>query len=291
MQLTDTDPAELRRHIALVPQDTAIFAMSVRDNIRFGRPDASDAAIEDAAEDAAAARFIREMPQGYDAPVGERGVRSIPAASAGALRSRARSSGCAVAAARRGDVVARRRKRALVQTALTRLIASRATLHDRAPAGDRAVLRPHHGARPWTGSSRNRARTTAWSRRAGSMRRLPTCGWRWRRVADVSKYPDTCPGRGATQSRASTRVLDALWRSVALQTRDPGCFVEPNRDPASAVHRYSASETRVSALLALHRARGTPRARCCPQSSLPSHPVERVRPAAAQRDREKATPQ
>ena len=74
VRLPDADPAELRRHIALVPQDTAIFAMSVRDNIRFGRPDATDAEIERAAEDAAAAEFIRELPQGYDTPVGERGV-------------------------------------------------------------------------------------------------------------------------------------------------------------------------------------------------------------------------
>ena len=72
--LTATDPAELRRHIALVPKDAAIFAMSVRENIRFGRPDAADAEIERAAEDAAAAEFIRSLPQGYDTPVGERGV-------------------------------------------------------------------------------------------------------------------------------------------------------------------------------------------------------------------------
>jgi ATP-binding cassette subfamily B protein len=72
--LPEADPAELRRHIALVPQDTAIFGMSVRDNIRFGRPDATDAEIERAAEDAAAASFIRVLPEGYDTPVGERGV-------------------------------------------------------------------------------------------------------------------------------------------------------------------------------------------------------------------------
>jgi ATP-binding cassette subfamily B protein len=74
VNLPDADPAELRRHIALVPQDTAIFAMSVRDNIRFGRLDASDAEIERAAEDAAAAAFISALPQGFDTPVGERGV-------------------------------------------------------------------------------------------------------------------------------------------------------------------------------------------------------------------------
>src|ERR1044072_9853341 len=46
VRLPDADPAALRSHISLVPQDTAIFAMSVRDNIRFGQPKASDAEIE-----------------------------------------------------------------------------------------------------------------------------------------------------------------------------------------------------------------------------------------------------
>jgi ATP-binding cassette subfamily B protein len=74
VRLTDADPAELRAHIALVPQDSAIFAMSVRENIRFGRPGATDAEIERAAETAFADAFIRALPQGYDTPVGERGV-------------------------------------------------------------------------------------------------------------------------------------------------------------------------------------------------------------------------
>jgi ATP-binding cassette, subfamily B, bacterial len=68
------DPRELRRRIALVPQDTAIFSASVRDNIRFGRPEASDAELIRAAESAAAADFIRVLPRGYDTEVGERGV-------------------------------------------------------------------------------------------------------------------------------------------------------------------------------------------------------------------------
>jgi ATP-binding cassette subfamily B protein len=57
-----------------VPQDAVVFAASVADNIRFGRPDASDAAVKRAAELALADEFIRRMPQGFDTPVGERGV-------------------------------------------------------------------------------------------------------------------------------------------------------------------------------------------------------------------------
>ncbi|HXW50155.1 MAG TPA: ABC transporter transmembrane domain-containing protein [Xanthobacteraceae bacterium] len=73
--LTDLNPAQLRRRIALVPQDSVMFAASVRDNIRFGRPDASDADVTRAAELAHAAAFIAGLPEGLDTPVGERGVR------------------------------------------------------------------------------------------------------------------------------------------------------------------------------------------------------------------------
>ncbi|MGQ4273499.1 ABC transporter transmembrane domain-containing protein [Terrihabitans sp. B22-R8] len=66
--------ADLRSRIALVPQDPIVFATSARENIRFGRPDASDAEVEAAARDAAADGFIRALPEGYDTQVGERGV-------------------------------------------------------------------------------------------------------------------------------------------------------------------------------------------------------------------------
>jgi ATP-binding cassette subfamily B protein len=63
-----------RKHIALVPQDPVIFAASARDNIRFGRPDATDAEIDAAAKAAAAHEFIMALPDGYDSWLGERGV-------------------------------------------------------------------------------------------------------------------------------------------------------------------------------------------------------------------------
>ncbi|MCR9107762.1 ABC transporter transmembrane domain-containing protein [Marivita sp. XM-24bin2] len=65
---------EFRKHIALVPQDPVIFAASARENIRFGRPDATDAEIENAAKAAAAHEFIAALPNGYDSYLGERGV-------------------------------------------------------------------------------------------------------------------------------------------------------------------------------------------------------------------------
>lgn len=66
--------ADYRRDIALVPQDPVIFAMSARENIRFGRPEASDAEVEAAARAAHAWEFLAELPEGLDTFVGERGV-------------------------------------------------------------------------------------------------------------------------------------------------------------------------------------------------------------------------
>ncbi|MEL6516469.1 MAG: ABC transporter transmembrane domain-containing protein [Pseudomonadota bacterium] len=63
-----------RQHIALVPQDPVIFAASARENIRFGRPGASDAEVEAAAVAAAAHDFLSALPDGYDTFVGERGI-------------------------------------------------------------------------------------------------------------------------------------------------------------------------------------------------------------------------
>jgi ATP-binding cassette subfamily B protein len=74
INIADTEPGDLRRHIALVPQEAAIFVTSVRDNIAFGKPDATDAQIERAADMAAATEFIRRLPQGFATMIGERGV-------------------------------------------------------------------------------------------------------------------------------------------------------------------------------------------------------------------------
>ncbi|CUJ91416.1 ABC transporter transmembrane domain-containing protein [Shimia thalassica] len=72
--LTEMTRSDFREHMALVPQDPVIFADTARENIRFGRPAASDAEVEAAARAAAAHDFISALPEGYDAFVGERGV-------------------------------------------------------------------------------------------------------------------------------------------------------------------------------------------------------------------------
>jgi ATP-binding cassette subfamily B protein len=128
VRLPEADPAELRRHIALVPQDTAIFGMSVRDNIRFGRPDASDAEIERAADDAAAAVFIRALPQGYDTPVGERGVTLSGGQRQRIAIARAILREAPLLLLDEATSSLDAESETLVQTALTRLMQGRTTL-------------------------------------------------------------------------------------------------------------------------------------------------------------------
>jgi ATP-binding cassette subfamily B protein len=72
VDLRDADPGEVRSRLALVGQDAALFSGSARDNIRFGRQDATDAEIIDAAKAAEAAGFIGALPEGFDTSVGER---------------------------------------------------------------------------------------------------------------------------------------------------------------------------------------------------------------------------
>ncbi len=72
--IREADPSAVRSRIALVPQDSAVFATSARENIRFGRPDASDAEVARAADLAHAAEFITRLPLGFDTQLGERGV-------------------------------------------------------------------------------------------------------------------------------------------------------------------------------------------------------------------------
>jgi len=75
VDLARCDPREVRRHIALVPQDPVIFACSVADNVRYGRPQATRDEVRAACEAAYALEFIERLPRGMDTDLGERGVK------------------------------------------------------------------------------------------------------------------------------------------------------------------------------------------------------------------------
>jgi ATP-binding cassette subfamily B protein len=75
IDIAHADPLQVRSRIGLVPQDTVLFAATARENIRYGRPGATDAEVEAAAQAAAADDFLRRLPQGYDTFLGERGAR------------------------------------------------------------------------------------------------------------------------------------------------------------------------------------------------------------------------
>jgi ATP-binding cassette subfamily B protein len=74
VDLVDADPAEVRARIALVPQETTLFAASAHENILFGKPGATRMAVENAAGDAHADTFVRALPDAYDTLLGERGI-------------------------------------------------------------------------------------------------------------------------------------------------------------------------------------------------------------------------
>jgi ATP-binding cassette subfamily B protein len=75
VELTRAEPAALRARIGLVPQEPVIFSANAWENIRYGRPEASDAEVRQAAEAASALEFLERLPEGFDSFLGERGVR------------------------------------------------------------------------------------------------------------------------------------------------------------------------------------------------------------------------
>lgn len=75
VNISNADPEDIRRRIAIVPQNTVLFAETALENIRFGRPDASDDEVKAAARAAIADEFIEKQPEGYQTFLGEKGMR------------------------------------------------------------------------------------------------------------------------------------------------------------------------------------------------------------------------
>ncbi|MFT5209500.1 MAG: ATP-binding cassette subfamily B protein [Flavobacterium sp.] len=75
VDIMKADPKDIRARVGIVPQQTVIFGATAIDNIRFGRPDATDEEVVDAAKAASAHEFIERLPEGYDTYLGEKGAR------------------------------------------------------------------------------------------------------------------------------------------------------------------------------------------------------------------------
>jgi ATP-binding cassette subfamily B protein len=126
--LTSADPAEIRRRIALVPQDGVLFAASARDNLRYGNWEASDEQIWEAARAANAEAFIRELPQGLETFLGEDGARLSGGQRQRVAIARALLRDAPILLLDEATSALDAESERLVQEALDRLMATRTTL-------------------------------------------------------------------------------------------------------------------------------------------------------------------
>ncbi|MDE0965028.1 MAG: ABC transporter ATP-binding protein, partial [Candidatus Latescibacteria bacterium] len=118
----------LRRHIASVPQDVFLFHGSVRDNLLFGKPEASDEQLVSAARAANAEEFIDDLPQGYNTLVGERGVRLSGGQKQRLAIARALLKDAPILILDEATSSVDTRTEALIQQAIDRLVKERTTL-------------------------------------------------------------------------------------------------------------------------------------------------------------------
>jgi ATP-binding cassette, subfamily B, bacterial MsbA len=119
---------ELREHIGLVPQEPILFNGTIRENIRYGRLDATDAEIEAAARAAHVAEFVEGLPQGYDTPLGERGVTLSGGQRQRVAIARALLKNPRILLLDEATSALDTRSEALVRDALERLMQGRTTL-------------------------------------------------------------------------------------------------------------------------------------------------------------------
>jgi ATP-binding cassette subfamily B protein len=128
VDLRAADPAAVRARLALVPQETVIFATTARDNLRYGRWDADDAAIWQAAEAANAAGFLRALPDGLDTYLGEGGARLSGGQRQRVAIARALLRDAPVLLLDEATSALDAESERLVQHALERLMATRTTI-------------------------------------------------------------------------------------------------------------------------------------------------------------------
>jgi ATP-binding cassette subfamily B protein len=128
VDLRDTDPRDARRQIGLVPQDPVIFGTNALENIRYGRPEASDDEVRAAAEAAQAMEFIARMPDGMTTFLGEKGVRLSGGQKQRIAIARAILKNPALLLLDEATSALDAENERLVQTALERLIGGRTTM-------------------------------------------------------------------------------------------------------------------------------------------------------------------
>ena len=150
----------LREQIAIVLQDPVLFSGTIADNLRYGRLDATDEEIEEAARAAHAHEFIARLPKGYDTEIAEAGGGLSGGERQRLSVARAILKNAPILDPRRADVVARRH---LGGDRVRRAAPAAGRAHDdrhRAPAVDRPRRRSHPGARRRAGSPRRAATTS-----------------------------------------------------------------------------------------------------------------------------------
>ncbi|MEM7702603.1 MAG: ABC transporter transmembrane domain-containing protein [Pseudomonadota bacterium] len=126
--LTKADPADVRHRLALVPQDGTLFSANARDNLRYGRWDASDAEIWDAARAANAEEFLRKLPQGLDTYLGEGGTQLSGGQQQRVAIARALLRDAPILLLDEATSALDAQSEQLVQSALDTLMANRTTL-------------------------------------------------------------------------------------------------------------------------------------------------------------------
>lgn len=122
------DLAALRERISYVPQDPAVFALSIADNIRYGSPDASDEEVKQAARTALASEFIEALPESYDTTLGERGITLSGGQRQRIAIARALLRNAPILLLDEATSALDAESESLVQTALNRVMQDRTTL-------------------------------------------------------------------------------------------------------------------------------------------------------------------
>ena len=170
--------AELRGRIGIVPQDSTVFSTSAMENIRYGRPDASDDEVIAAARAAFAHDFISALPEGYASFLGERGVRLSGGQRQRIAIARAMLKNPPLLLLDEATSALDAESERMVQAALEAAMRRPHDAGDRAPPGHRAARRPHRRARCGP-HRRDRHATPSWWRAAA-------CTRGWRRCSSTS---------------------------------------------------------------------------------------------------------